>query len=123
MNTARILGLAALVFGAATLVSGGKMVFGSPEVWASAGVVITWILYFNFAAGFIYILTGLFALLGRAETKMMAAGLAVANTVMLLLLLGFIATGGAFETRTLAAMILRSGFWVGLALYFRRPAS
>lgn len=61
----KILGIAALVFGVMTLVEGGKVIFGGPESWEAAGNVVPWVLYFNFAAGFVYILTGILTLLKK----------------------------------------------------------
>lgn len=106
-----VAGIVAMVFGVVTLVEGGRMVFGSPEVWAAAGNVVPWVLYFNFSAGFVYVLTGGLTVLKKPVAAKLAVALAIANVLVLVSLFIFAATGGLFETRTMAAMGLRTVFW------------
>src|SRR5690606_41553998 len=53
--------IAAAVFGAATVASGAGVLFGPKEVKAAAGAVVQFVLWFNFLAGFAY-LVGAYAL-------------------------------------------------------------
>lgn len=58
------LGATAVLFGVATLVEGGHVLFGGPAARQEAGNVVSFVLLFNFGAGFAYVLAGLAALLG-----------------------------------------------------------
>jgi hypothetical protein len=110
------LGLGAIVFGAMTLLSGGKVLFGGAAARADAGAVVDFVLLFNFGAGFVYVLAGVGAL-ARQRWSLHLARLLAGATLLVFAALGVhIAMGGAFETRTVAAMTLRSAFWLGQAL-------
>lgn len=115
-----VAGIAAMLFGVVTLFEGGHMVFGGPEVWAAAGNVVPWVLYFNFTAGFVYVVTGLLAVTKHPGSAKLALGLAVANVLILVSLGIYAATGGLFETKTMAAMGLRTVFWGVQAVVLRR---
>lgn len=112
----------ALAFGALTLVSGGRVLFGAPETRAAAGNAVPFVLWFNFLSGFAYVTTGV----GIALRRPWAGGLAVALAlaiVMVFALFGLhILRGGAFEARTVGAMTLRAAVWIGLAIHLRRAA-
>jgi len=110
------LGLTALVFGVLTLLSGGNVLFGGATARAQAGDVVDFVLIFNFSAGFLYVATGIATLLGKRWSRQLARGLA-ATTLLVFAALGVHVTlDGAFETRTVAAMTVRSVFWIGQAL-------
>ena len=115
-----VAGILALVFGAATLVEGGHVLFGDAAARAAAGNVVPFVLTFNFIAGFFYVATGLAILAGRGIAIWLARGLAVA-TVLAFVALGLhIMSGEAFEKRTVAAMTIRSLFWITQALTLPR---
>ena len=115
-----VAGILALVFGAATLVEGGHVLFGDAAARAAAGNVVPFVLTFNFIAGFFYVATGMAILAGRGIAVWLARGLAV-TTVLAFVALGVhIMSGGAFEKRTVAAMTIRSLFWITQALTLPR---
>ena len=99
----RIAAFVAIAFGALTLVSGGRALFGGADM----GNVVMFVLWFNFLAGFAYILAGI----GLWQARPWGATLSLA--ILAATLLVFAAFGvhvlrsGAYETRTLGAMILR----------------
>ena len=102
----------AVLFGLATLIEGGHVLFGGPEARAQAGNVVPFVLVFNFGAGFAYVAAGAAALAGRSWAVWLARALA-ASTLLVFVALGVhVLGGGAFETRTMVAMTLRSLFWV-----------
>lgn len=47
--------LFALVFGILTIVAGGAVIFGPDGARDGAGAVVPFVLWFNFAAGFVYV--------------------------------------------------------------------
>lgn len=110
------LGVGAIVFGAMTLLSGGKVLFGGAAARADAGAVVDFVLLFNFGAGLAYILAGVGAVSRQRWSLHLARFLAGATVVVFVALGVHIAIGGAFETRTVVAMTLRSAFWIGQAL-------
>ncbi len=114
------LGATAVLFGVATLVEGGHVLFGGPAARAEAGNVVPFVLLFNFGAGFAYVTAGLAALLGRSWATWLARALAVATLGVFVAFGVHVLAGGAFELRTVIAMTLRSGFWVTQALLLPR---
>jgi len=115
-----IAGGLALVFGLATLMEGGHVLFGGPEARAAAGKVVPFALVFNFSAGFGYVLAGVGTLFGRRWALWLAGTLAAGTLLVFAALTVHIAAGGAQETRTVLAMTLRSTFWIVQVFALRR---
>lgn len=105
----------AILFGLATVFSGGQALFGDAEARAAVGDAVPFVLWFNFAAGFAYVLAGA----GLAMRRRWAVGLAVAIAAATLLVFlafgGHVLLGGAYEARTVGAMALRSLVWIAIA--------
>ena len=106
------LALAAVVFGLVTIVSGGRALFGSTEVRAALGHTVPFVLWFNFLAGFLYVLAGSGLLWGKRWGAHLSLLLAISTLVIFAAFGAHIFGGGAYETRTLGAMTLRSLFWI-----------
>lgn len=115
-----LLGGMAVVFGVATLLEGGTVLWGGPAARAEAGNVVPFVLMFNFGAGFAYVAGGLATLLGRGWSILVARGLAISTLLVFAAFGVHVLSGGSHETRTLIAMTLRSGFWVAQALLLPR---
>jgi hypothetical protein len=113
-------GALALIFGLATLVEGGHVLFGGAEARAAAGDVVPFVLVFNFGAGFAYIAAGVGTFLGRTWAASVARLLALATLAVFIAFAVHVFTGGAFERRTMGAMTLRSLFWTVQALLLPR---
>ena len=114
------LAIAAIAFGALTVFSGSRALFGGMEARAELGNIVPFVLWFNFLAGFVYVLAGTALLLGKRWAVPMALFLAVSTVLVFLTFAVHIVTGGAFEARTVGAMSLRSLFWIAVALVVRR---
>jgi hypothetical protein len=111
------LAITAVVFGILTVVSGGRALFGAPDVREALGYTVPFVLWFNFLAGFAYILTGA-GLLTQARWAAPAAIFLAVTTVLIFAALGaHIATGGSYEMRTVVAMTMRSAFWIAVAVF------
>lgn len=110
------LAIAAMVFGALTVFSGGRALFGGAAARAELGNIVPFVLWFNFTAGFVYVLVG--ALLLRAQRWAVpgAIFLAVSTVLVFLAFAAHIVAGGAFEMRTVGALSIRSLFWIVVAL-------
>lgn len=117
------LGALALVFGVVTVSEGGHVMFGGPEARAAAGAIVPFVLPFNFAAGFLYVLAGAATLADRRPALWWARGLAFATLAIFAALGWWISNGHPYEARTVAAMTLRSVFWIGMSLALPRLLS
>ncbi len=108
--------IVAVVFGLMTIKSGGNVLFINGEARRDAGNYVEFILWFNFCAGFFYVVTGIGIWLKKAWAP------AAAITIAVLTLVGFGALGvfiffdGEYEQRTVVAMTLRSVIWVTIAI-------
>ena len=106
----------AVAFGLATLAEGGHVLFGGPQARAEAGNVVPFVLMFNFGAAFAYVAAGVATLAGRAWAVWLARAIAAATLLVFLAFGVHALQGGAFETRTLVAMTVRTLFWVAQSL-------
>ena len=116
-----VIGFVAVLFGLMTIKSGGQVLLGDEAAVAAAGDYVPFVLWFNFTAGFVYLIAGI----GIALRKSWAVGLSLLIAVATLLV--YAAFGlhiyfeGAYETRTVMAMTLRSTVWtVIFALTYRQ---
>ena len=113
-------GLFAIAFGALTVVSGGLALFGGSAVQGAVGDAVPFVLWFNASAGFAYVLGGLALLRGHPAARALAWGIGLATLAVFALFLLQVRASTPYEPRTMGAMILRSGFWLGLALALGR---
>ncbi|WP_037172356.1 hypothetical protein [Ciceribacter selenitireducens] len=108
-------GVVGLVFGLLTIFSGGTALFGGEAARAAVGNAVPFVLWFNFAAGFFYVVAGLGLLLNRSWAAWLSIAIAVA-TVLVLAAFGLhVAGGGLYEMRTVGAMLLRAAVWAVIA--------
>ena len=114
----RAAAVVALVFGAATIRAGGSVLFGDGA--QAAGKVVGFVLWFNFLAGFAYVVAGVGLWRRRRWSALLALAIA-AGTVLMFGAFGIcVAAGGPFEARTAWAMTLRSVIWILIALFALR---
>ena len=117
-----VLGLGAILFGLATIISGGRVLFGDAAVRSAAGAVVPFVLWFNFAAGFAYVAAGL-GLMARKDWAVWLSIVIAAATVLVFAAFGLhVWRGGAYELRTVAAMSMRSIVWISIAITASRLA-
>lgn len=112
--------MVAVLFGILTIKSGGQVLFGDESYRLAAGDYVPFVLWFNFTAGFIYLIAGV----GIGLRKPWAAGVALLIAITTLLVFAafglHIFADGTYEMRTVAAMTLRSTLWtVIFALTYR----
>ena len=101
----------AAIFGLLTVVSGGRALFGGVDM----GAVVPFVLWFNFAAGFAYVLAGVGLWRGARWAPMLSLAIALTTTAVFAAFLWHVGAGGAWEARTMGAMILRTGVWTVIA--------
>lgn len=115
-----VMALVAIAFGAITIAVGGKTLFSSAEERGVARNIVPFVLWFNFLAGFAYVVAGLGIFLWKRWAARWSAAIAVA-TIFVFIAFGIhIFIGGAFEVRTIGAMIIRSAVWVMIAVSTHR---
>lgn len=107
----KVFGGAAFLFGTATVISGGNALLVMHRIFEPPGRIVPFVLYFNFAAGFAYIVTGIELILRRRWALAFAGVVAVATTIVSVGLGVWIFVGNAHEMRTVIAMSLRAEFW------------
>lgn len=110
----------ALVFGMLTIKSGGEVLFIDGIGRANAGNYVPFVLWFNFLAGFLYLLAGV-ALFMRKTWAARLSILIAAATIIVFALFGLhVLNDGAYEVRTVGAMSLRTIVWVLIAAFAYR---
>ena len=111
-----IAAIVAILFGALTVLSGGRALFGGAEARAAVGNAVPFVLWFNFMAGFAYIAAGITLFLRRRAAVVLSLGI-LAATVLVFLAFGIhVMLGNAYEMRTVGAMILRICVWAVLSV-------
>jgi hypothetical protein len=110
----------AILFGVATVVSGGRALFGETDM----GAVVPFVLWFNFVAGFAYMLAGTGLWRGAGWARALSIAIALATAGVFAVFLWYVWQGGPYEMRTMSAMILRTAVWTAIAVVAirnRRP--
>lgn len=118
----RIAASIAIVFGALTILSGGRALFGDPAAQAAVGNAVPFVLWFNFLSGLVYVLAGIGIALRRQWGGTLATGLALAIVAVFALFGWHVFRGGAYEIRTVGAMVLRAAVWIAIAVFLNRVA-
>ena len=109
----RTAALVAALFGAASVFSGARVLYGDGA--AAAGNAVAYIVWFNFLGGFAYVAAAAGLWLRRPWGAVLALGLALLTALFFAALGGHIAAGAPYEMRTVAAMALRTALWIAIA--------
>ncbi len=119
-RTVNWMAIAAIVFGAVTILSGGRALFGSLETRAELGNVVPFVLWFNFFVGFVYILAGAGLLRCRRWAVYISLFVAI-STILVFAAFGLhVMDGGTFEMRTVGALTIRALFWIAVTIVAMR---
>ncbi len=109
-----------VLFGLLTVVTGALALFGGELTQAAVGDAVPFVLWFNFMAGFLYVLAGVGLWHSHQWAAPLAMFIAVATVVVLTLFLWHVANGKPYELRTVVAMLARSSLWVFVAVFAYR---
>ena len=112
----RVMSVIAMAFGLLTLREGGMVLYGNAAALSAAGNFVPFVLWFNFIAGFFYIICGIGLWLSRRWAVWLAIGLATSTALMFIAFGLHITLGGAYANRTIVAMSLRTTVWTVIAL-------
>jgi hypothetical protein len=100
-----------ILFGALTIVSGGSALFNA-TAQQMAGNIVGFVLWFNFLAGFAYVIAGAGLLASQRWAVWLSMAIAAA-TVLVFIAFGVqVLSGRSYETRTVIAMGFRSLVWI-----------
>ena len=106
----------AIAFGILTIKSGSAVLFTDGPARLAAGDYVGFVVWFNFLAGFLYIVAGIGLWLKQQWANKLAIIIA-ALTVFIFASLGIhILLDGSYEMRTVIAMTLRSVIWITIAI-------
>lgn len=101
----------AAVFGIATVVAGGRVLFGGV-----ARDHVPFVLWFNFLAGFAYVVAGIALAFTRPWAARLAFAIAVGTTLLFVAFGLHVLAGGTYTRETVMAMALRTLVWIGIAV-------
>lgn len=107
----------AIGFGLLTIWSGGSVLFGSEEARDAAGDYVPFVVWSNFVAGFFYVVAGGGLWQRWTWTPWLAAAIAVGAVGTYLAFGLHVLSGGPYEMRTVVAMAVRTGVWIGIAVF------
>lgn len=109
-----------LLFGLLTIKSGGAVLFVEGIDREQAGNYVPLVVWFNFFAGFTYIIAGA----GLFWKKKWAVWLAITIAIMTLLIFAifgvYVFNGGIYEIRTVIAMSFRCSVWFMIGIFSYR---
>jgi hypothetical protein len=111
MTGRKLAGGVAVAFGLLTLVSGGSALMGMADM----GAVVPFVLWFNAFAGLAYVVGGVLLWRGHPLALPMALAILIATAAVFAAFGWRVASGGAYEMRTVGAMTLRTAFWAAMA--------
>jgi hypothetical protein len=106
----------AVIFGLLTILSGGRALFGGADM----GAVVPFVLWFNFLAGFAYVVAGLGLWYRTSWAARLSIFIALATAAVFATFLWKVWSGTAYEARTMGAMGLRLATWVAISIVAAR---
>ncbi len=111
-----MISLIAAGFGLLTIKSGGTILFGDGAARAAAGNYVPFVLWFNFLAGFAYVIAGAGLWMQTRWAVWLALAIATTTAFTFVVFGVHVYSGGAFEQRTVMAMSLRTFVWTVIAI-------
>ena len=111
----RVISLVAVGFGLLTIKEGGTVLFGGEAARASAGNYVPFVLWFNFVAGFAYVIAGAGLWMQQRWAALLAVAIVAATALTFAAFGVHVYFDGAYEPRTVIAMSLRTLVWAVIA--------
>jgi hypothetical protein len=115
-----ILAVIAVIFGLLTIKAGGQVLFGGSSYQKSSGNYVLYVVWFNFLAGFVYLVAGAGIWMRKRWAVRLSLLIFIATIIVFAIFGLHIFKGGEYETRTVAAMSLRSLVWISIYLFSYR---
>ncbi len=105
----------AVVFGLMTLKEGGSVLLGDEAARAAAGHYVPFVLWFNFLAGFAYVVAGVGVWMAQRWAAWLALVIVSLTALTFAAFGAHVLGGGAYEMRTVIAMSMRTLVWAAIA--------
>ena len=112
-----IVSFIAIAFGLLTIKSGGSVLFGDNSFREAAGNYVPFVLWFNFLAGFVYIIAGIGLAIRKRWAVWISAFIAGATLIVFAIFGIHVFGGGLYEVRTVVAMSVRTTVWVVITFF------
>ena len=110
----------AVLFGLLTIKSGGSVLFIDGQDRQVAGNYVSFVVWFNFLAGFIYIITGAGLWMQKRWAVWFSICIALATVIVFAVFGIVVINGESYEVRTVVAMSLRTVVWVFISMFAYR---
>ena len=110
----------AIAFGILTIKSGSAVLFTDGPARIAAGDYVGFVVWFNFLAGFLYIMAGIGLWIKQKWASKLAIIIATLTVIVFAALGVHILMDGSYEMRTVIAMTLRSVIWITIAFVSTR---
>ena len=111
----RAISLVAIGFGLLTIKEGGMALSGDEAAVSAAGNYVPFVLWFNFAAGFAYVIAGAGLWMRQRWALWLAVAIAAATALTFAAFGVHVLLGGLYEKRTVIAMSMRTLVWLAIA--------
>ena len=111
----RPVAIAAALFGALTVFSGGSVLLGPKLAQDMAGNAVPFVVIFNTAAGFVYLIGAAALWQNHPLARWIALAIGAATLIVLAGFAVTALTGTTVELRTAIALPFRAGFWLVIA--------
>lgn len=112
-----IISIIAIIFGLLTIKSGGSVIFIDGIDRENAGNYIPFVVWFNFLAGFAYIIAGTGLFMKKSWSTWLSIFITITTLIMFILLGLHILNNQAYEMRTVIAMSIRTTIWTLISLF------
>ena len=111
----RTISLVAIGFGLLTIKEGGMTLSGDEAAVSAAGNYVPFVLWFNFVAGFAYVIAGAGLWMRQRWALWLAVAIAAATALTFAAFGVHVLLGGLYEKRTVIAMSMRTLVWLAIA--------
>jgi len=115
-----VITVVAVLFGLLTIKAGGSVLFVDGQDRQAAGNYVPFVVWFNFLAGFLYIIAGAGLWMQRRWAVWLSIFITLATLVVFAAFGMVVINGEAYEVRTVAAMSLRTVVWALISMFAYR---
>lgn len=110
----------AVLFGLLTVKSGGSVLFIDGQDRQAAGDYVPFVVWFNFLAGFLYIIAGAGLWMQKRWAVWLSICIALATVIFFAVFGIVVINGESYEVRTVVAMSLRTVVWIFISMFAYR---
>ena len=115
-----VITVVAVLFGLLTIKAGGSVLFVDGQDRQAAGNYVPFVVWFNFLAGFLYIIAGAGLWMQRRWAVWLSVFITLVTLVVFVAFGMVVIIGEAYEVRTVAAMSLRTVVWALISMFAYR---